>query len=96
MLSIKLGAVLACLLSAPYFLAQEKAAPQAADLPEGDGKATVVKICSKCHGLDRFASARKSREDWESILDRMGEAGLKMSDEEYEIVLNYLSKHLGK
>jgi len=93
---MKAVAILIAILGAGSFFAQEKTPEKVPDLPEGDGKATVVRICSKCHGLDRFASARKSREDWESILDRMGEAGLKMSDEEYDTVLNYLSKHLGR
>ena len=74
---MKLSAILILLLAAPCFLAQEKAPEKQPDLPEGPGKATVVRLCGKCHGLDRFANARKSREDWESIVERMGEAGLK-------------------
>ena len=93
---MKLPALALALLAVPCFLAQEKAPEKQPDLPEGAGKATVVRICSKCHGLDRFAAARKSREDWESILERMGEAGLKMTDEEYDTVITYLSKYLGK
>ena len=93
---MKLLIILIALVAAPCFPVQDKAPEKQPELPEGAGKATVVRICSKCHGLDRFAGARKSREDWESILERMGEAGLKMTDEEYDTVITYLAKYLGR
>jgi competence protein ComEA len=93
---MKLSAILIVLLAVPCFLAQDKTPEKQPDLPEGAGKATVVRLCGKCHSLDRFANARKSREDWESIVERMGEAGLKMTDEEYETVVTYLAKYLGR
>lgn len=93
---MKILIVVFAFIAAPCFLAQEKTPDKPPELPEGAGKAVVVRICSKCHGLDRFAGARKSREDWESILERMGEAGLKMTDEEYETVITYLAKYLGR
>lgn len=93
---MKIPIILFSLVAAPCFLAQDKTPEKPPELPEGAGKAAVVRICSKCHGLDRFASARKSREDWESIVERMGEEGLKMTDEEYETVITYLAKYLGR
>lgn len=66
------------------------------DLPEGPGKAAVIKFCDNCHGLDKFAGDRKSKSDWDSILTQMADEGLELTDEEYETVIGYLSKYLGK
>jgi competence protein ComEA len=71
-------------------------AQDAADLPEGPGKAAVVKFCDNCHGLEKFAAARKSKSDWDSVINQMTDEGLELTDDEYETVIGYLSKYLGK
>ena len=71
-------------------------AQDAAVLPEGPGKAAVVKFCDNCHGLDKFATDRKSRSDWDRVLNQMAYEGLELTDEEYETVIGYLAKYLGK
>ena len=69
----------------PCFLAQDKA-PESSRTSGGRRQGHSRPHLQQVPRLDRFANARKSREDWESIVERMGEAGLKMSDEEYETV----------
>jgi hypothetical protein len=34
------------------------------DLPEGAGKPLLVRICSKCHGLENVVRARNTKEKW--------------------------------
>jgi hypothetical protein len=37
-----------------------------ADLPDGPAKATVIAVCTKCHGRDNFSGLRMSRTAWEA------------------------------
>jgi cytochrome c5 len=64
-------------------------------LPDADGKVMVVKKCTQCHEATRFAAHRHSEDEWDQIITRMQSNGLSMTDEEYGIVLSYLSKNLG-
>ncbi len=66
------------------------------DLPEGPGKTLVMRLCVKCHGLNQFTAERHAKDQWDVLLDKMAEEGLEMSDQEYETVVGYLSKYLGK
>src|SRR5437016_2649079 len=40
-------------------------------LPEGDGKATIQRVCGSCHGLNQATNRKMARADWEWTLDRM-------------------------
>ena len=64
-------------------------------LPEGEGKATVERICSKCHELEVVARARNTRAGWNSVIDDMVARGAEGTDEELERILDYLAKNLG-
>jgi competence protein ComEA len=64
------------------------------DLPDVDGKAVTVRICTGCHGAEMFSSARKSSNEWDSTITTMTEKGLAISDADYATVLDYLSKNL--
>jgi hypothetical protein len=64
-----------------------------AQLPEGEGKATVTKLCGTCHPAERGASVRLTREGWQDVMTRMVGLGLKASDEELNAALEYLATH---
>jgi competence protein ComEA len=64
-------------------------------LPEGEGKATVERICSNCHELEVVARARNTRAGWNSVIDDMVARGAEGTDEELERILDYLAKNLG-
>jgi competence protein ComEA len=66
-----------------------------ADLPDGPGRATTVRICGKCHSPERAASMHQSRSAWEDTIIKMMKLGAQGSDEELEAVLGYLSTHFG-
>ncbi len=73
------------------------AIPAAAqDLPQGAGKEAVVKLCSNCHGLTAAVSVRHSREQWEAVVDDMAQRGAVGTDQEFDAVVAYLSRYLGK
>lgn len=65
----------------------------AQQLPEGPGKAELLKVCGGCHQPERSAAVRLTREGWASVIDDMVRRGAKGTDEEFSAVLDYLSTH---
>jgi competence ComEA-like helix-hairpin-helix protein len=61
-----------------------------AQLPDGPGKDTVVKVCGTCHEPNRAAAQRLTREGWEQTVADMRWRGAKGTDEEFATVIEYL------
>ena len=87
------GILAAVLAVGPASVAQQEK-PKKDLLPEGPGKAMVVKKCTQCHDAERFALLRHTEDEWDQVITQMQSNGLSMTDEEYGAVLNYLSKNL--
>jgi competence protein ComEA len=92
--------VAGCLFAISLFaipLTAAAAAPTAPKdlLPNAPGKETVVRKCTQCHDASEFALQRKSGDDWDQVITQMTSNGLSLTDEEYAIVLGYLTKNLG-
>ena len=64
--------------------------------PEGPGKSTFVKVCSQCHALDPIASLRYSKQEWRDLVDDMKGKGAEATDEECNVIVEYLTKNFGK
>lgn len=62
-------------------------------LPEGPGKAETEKLCKQCHEIARAISPRLDRGGWEKSMTKMTAFGMKATDEEYALVVDYLVKH---
>lgn len=67
----------------------------AEELPEGPGKAITKRMCSTCHALTTVTKKRASQDQWGIIVDRMVGLGAKGTDEEVEIVIDYLTANFG-
>lgn len=65
-------------------------------LPEGEGKKVVQKICIDCHGPENFVKRRLDKDGWEKVVSNMIEKGASGTDEEFDIVVAYLTKTFGK
>lgn len=68
----------------------------AQSLPDGPGSKATERVCGQCHGIEVFASARKSSDEWDKIINQMVQKGLQITDDDYSTVLEYLGKYLGK
>jgi competence protein ComEA len=66
---------------------------RAQNLPDAPGKAETVKVCSGCHEVTRATSMHLDRAGWQSEMEKMISLGAKGSPEDFENVLNYLSKN---
>ncbi len=62
-------------------------------LPDGPGKAETEKLCKQCHEMARAISPRLDRGGWEKSMTKMAAFGMKASDEEYALVVDYLVKN---
>src|SRR5947209_1235964 len=68
---------------------------QAADLPDGPGKAETTRVCGKCHLLAQATSLRQGQAAWSLTISKMVELGAEGSDAEFTAILSYLVKNFG-
>jgi cytochrome c5 len=64
-------------------------------LPDVEGKALVMRICGKCHGVETFAQTRMSRQEWKLEVEGMVARGAEGTKDEIRRVEDYLAKNLG-
>lgn len=63
------------------------------ELPDGPGRAEVEKLCKGCHEVQRSVSKRQDRDGWRGTLTKMSGLGMRASDADLAVVLDYLVKH---
>lgn len=78
------GAILLSLLAAP---------PAQANLPEGPGRTETERLCQGCHDISQSVSLRQDRNGWSATVIKMVGFGVKATDEELGILVEYLAKH---
>lgn len=62
-------------------------------LPDGPGKLILLNTCTVCHDLGRVRANTVSREEWEETLQAMLNEGAMLSDQDFPVLLNYLSRN---
>ncbi|MCC6295055.1 MAG: helix-hairpin-helix domain-containing protein [Bryobacterales bacterium] len=65
----------------------------AQQLPDGPGKAEIEKNCKTCHELARSVSPRQDRDGWTHTMNKMAAAGMKTSEKDFGLMLDYLVKN---
>lgn len=71
-------------------------APQGGQLPPGEGRETVVTICGDCHGPELVASQRRSRVEWETLVEDMASRNGAASDDQKKVIVTYATHNFGK
>jgi|SRR5579864_5381967 len=79
-----------------FLLVIVPARPDDDQFPEGPGKATFIKVCSQCHALDPIATLRYSKDEWKDLVSDMKGKGAEATDEECNVIVEYLFKNFGK
>jgi competence protein ComEA len=89
-----LGATL-CGASVVPVYAQQPAQQQQqySELPAGEGKDTLIRVCSKCHSPDNVIANGQDREGWENTITKMAGFGAVGSDDDFTAILDYLVKN---
>jgi len=62
-------------------------------LPEGPGREETQQLCSDCHELERSISLRQDRNGWKGTINKMISLGAQVTEQEFSMVLEYLSAH---
>jgi competence protein ComEA len=75
-----------------FLLALFAVAAAAQDLPDGPGKADVVKVCDSCHGVSTLTGEARTASQWNDVVNDMVSRGATGSDEELRRVVDYLAK----
>jgi competence protein ComEA len=68
---------------------------QSAELPEGKGKAALLRACVACHEIDVATRSRYTETGWRRMVDGMVERGAELSEPEIVDVTAYLAKYFG-
>jgi len=66
-----------------------------AELPDGPGKAATTRVCGKCHAVEKAVSLRQDEDGWSDTIAKMVKMGAEGSDDEFNAVLEYLTKNFG-
>ena len=64
-------------------------------VPEGEGKAILLNMCTMCHDLRRIRQGRRSPDEWEETLVAMQNEGAPLSEQLFPVIHEYLSINFG-
>jgi competence ComEA-like helix-hairpin-helix protein len=65
-------------------------------LAPGPGSDVFQRVCVLCHTPDRVVANRKTRTEWEEIIDKMITRGAQVTDDNYGTVEDYLLRNYGR
>lgn len=71
------------------------AAPVLADefktLPEGAGRDTMIKVCSKCHSPENVSLQSLDAAGWKDMVAQMKDNGAEATEAEFAAITSYLT-----
>ncbi len=82
--------------SAPAGSAAQSAPAGPGTLPDGPGKAIVLKSCTACHDAQQATSKLGTVDDWTQTVNDMLSKGADLSDDDAATVVQYLAAHYGR
>ena len=85
---LRSSVLLLCSLAPLCALAQAPVSP----LPDGPNRETVQRVCSGCHSVQMFLGRSMTREQWGGVVSNMIGRGARISDEEFDQIVNYLGQ----
>ena len=98
--AVTIAAAMGVVQARPQPPAVEAHAPRAIaqdpELPAGDGRDLVLRLCSDCHGLKTAVAQRRSLSGWEDTMATMVGRGVGGTDEELKAATMYLARAFGK
>ena len=69
---------------------------QAEDLPPGQGKDIILRACVGCHKAEEIAVYRFTKNEYQTIVYRMGDRGAQATRAELDVIADYLFEHFPK
>jgi len=65
-------------------------------LAQGPGVDVFQRTCVLCHTPDRIVANRKSRTEWDEVIDKMITRGAQVNDDNYGTIEEYLLRNYGR
>jgi competence protein ComEA len=72
---------------------QQQSSGNPADDPANE---LFIQTCNRCHDAARITALRRTKTEWEEIINKMIERGATGSEEDLMTVFGYLRRHYGK
>ena len=69
---------------------------QAQDLPAGQGRETLKKVCTACHDIESIPRLRYTKGEWMNLVYSMKDMGADATGAEVDEIVEYLTKNFGK
>lgn len=66
------------------------------DLPEGKGKEIILRACVGCHKAEELTLYRFTKDEYQTIVYRMGDRGAQATREELDVIAAYMFEHFPK
>ena len=61
------------------------------DLPAGDGRDVMVRVCSQCHSPEIAAHQNLDAQGWKDLVNQMANNGANATDAEFDTITKYLT-----
>jgi competence protein ComEA len=84
------GALFVLILGAGRLASAQEPAPA---FPQSDA---FLRVCSSCHDAERILSNRRTRTQWQEVIEKMIERGAEGTDADFTAVEEYLVRHFGR
>ena len=55
-----------------------------------------IQTCNRCHDAARITALRRTKTEWEEVINKMIERGATGSEDDFMAVFGYLRRHYGK
>ena len=68
----------------------------AADQKKDKARELFEDICSYCHSLHKVDGKELTRKEWSGLIKGMISEGAPVTDEEFDLIVDYLAAHYGK
>jgi competence ComEA-like helix-hairpin-helix protein len=69
---------------------------RADDLPEGKGKEIILRACVGCHKAEELTVYRFTKDEYQTIVYRMGDRGAQATRAELDVIAAYMFEHFPK
>lgn len=70
--------------------------PSSASPAEDPANELFMQTCNRCHDAARITALRRTKTEWEEVINKMIERGATGSEEDFMTVFGFLRRHYGK
>lgn len=84
------------IVAAPFNQTPAQQPSSGAPAPDDPDAGHFVQMCVRCHEAARITALRRTRVEWEEIINKMIERGATGTEKDFETVYGYLLRNYGK